>query len=489
MRPIAAPLLILAMLAPARGEDRRPLVVVSFAGQADIAADLDALGAAIDAAGLAATVGAELSRLTRVASLDGLDGGRRWGAALLVDGPLIAPVAMVPVSDVASLLANVAPLVGDVERPAGRPIEIGRGEWTGYIAVRDGWAYVAQTPDDLAELPDAAALLAPPRPDVDVALTLYPRRLPEAYRTMAIDALRAELRERAAAGVPPSLGDRALHAVERTLTDVERVTWSFSLDGERRRAVVESELLALPETPWAATIAALGERSAPGLPFGDDEAGMAALAVRWPGAKSSAWEQALEAFYPNATRQQVRKRDAVGAALAEAFDGADRAALDVDLEAWGDESPPTFTVALQLPDERRATLLAERLEGIAAQTPGESAPRVARRGARVALSAGPLAEERLAAALAAPARRTAGIDGRLRLQPLLAAVRQNDDGDWNPALTPLLAMLAGFDDRVALSVRGEGRRLESRLELPEGAVRLAAAGLYFAALRVPLVAP
>src|SRR5687767_11708687 len=161
MRLLTAPLLLLALLAPAAAADRRPLAVVSFCSQGEIATQLDALAAAIDAP-LAALVGAELTRLTQVKSLDGLDPDRRWGAALMVDGPLIAPLAMVPVSDVDALLASVAPLIGDVEQPEFGPIRIGRGEWTGYVVVRDGWAYAAQTPDDLTHLPDAKALLAPP---------------------------------------------------------------------------------------------------------------------------------------------------------------------------------------------------------------------------------------------------------------------------------------------------------------------------------------
>jgi hypothetical protein len=243
--------------APASAAEFRPVLVVSAASGDECLADLKFLGSTVQNANFAPAIARVLSKATGIQELRGLDTSRPCGAAISTDGLVVAPVAFVPVTRLEDLLASLEPLIGPAAPQPGGVWKIGRGTLTGYVCQKDGWAYLAQSPETLKFLPDPLATLGTLPREYDAAVRIYPQHIPVALREMAIDQIRLQMRgelERRPGendvqyALRKRMAERQFAAVEPLLTECGQVTLGWSLDRATRRAVLDVSLTPLPGT-------------------------------------------------------------------------------------------------------------------------------------------------------------------------------------------------------------------------------------------------
>ncbi len=123
------------------------------------------------------------------AYLGGIDGQRPIGMVLSVEGTEFMPLAFVPVKDFRAVLAQL-------EQQLGKPVDAGNGvlELQGpqpiYAKEQAGWAFFAQSPEALQELPaNPASLLDGMEKNYDVAIRAFVKNIPAPFKEAAIGQL------------------------------------------------------------------------------------------------------------------------------------------------------------------------------------------------------------------------------------------------------------------------------------------------------------
>lgn len=285
------------------------VAVVTAAGIDTLADDLAFLGGMIQNPRMGENLGTALARHSRVKALAGLDPARRLAVALRTDGIDLAPLVLLPVTDAQALLQSLQPVLGDVEGQEPGLWKIGRDSLTGFVRESGGWAFVAQSADRLDDLPDPEAILRETPADAWLAMTWHVRRLPNAYRTMAIDNLRSRLRlaaeqhgglSLAAGALDGDVNSQAWQLIEQGLSDAEQIRLAFRLDHEARHLTVELRVLPLADSPLAKSVQTW-----------DSEA------RRWSELeKGQAWRSRIDLRIDDVTRTRWNERIRLGSATA-----------------------------------------------------------------------------------------------------------------------------------------------------------------------------
>ncbi|MGE0609700.1 MAG: hypothetical protein AB7O62_21600 [Pirellulales bacterium] len=507
------------------------LAIVTGSSVEAFSADLSFLGKTVQNARMAENAGKALSKLSGVTGLDGLDRTRRWAVALRTDGIDIAPLVLVPVADLPLSLQSLRPILGQAEKTEDGLFKIGSGSFTGYIREHDGWAYLAQSPDRLADLPNPQALLAEADDDALLAITIFIRRLPEAYRGMAID----RLREMTAAAIspPPSAGLSSLLSQEQSLALLQMVEEGLTSAGETRLAVridhlqktlhIDLRVTPLEGTPLNAAVGQLAEVSDKAAELPRDEA--CRLHVNWPmddagravwrgrldryrqasgpppdaGAKPSlgAWFAELAAetvAADNCRLELVAVGERPPVSLAARFDLRDKASVARVAASWNElrkQQPPAPAAAnreLEIPPWPGAVSLrvdTAALPPALARDLGEGkAIWLAADEGRVVIGWGPRADLAFQRAFAAA-------DDKPRLElSLHAGTSLSQWSQWIgseqlKSLAPLLVLnLRSADDRVFIVAGRDQQDLRLSLTAHEGILRTAAFGLSLGVLQV-----
>lgn len=234
--------------AVASAAEYETLAVISGSSIDSASATVAFLGETIQNPRMAENTGKAITRWLGGNKLEGFDPSRRWAVALRTDGIDLAPLIVLPVTDLPALLESLKPLLGDAEKQDDGLFKIGRLALTGYVRERDGWAFVAQSADRLEELPDPVAILAETPDDALLASTLHVRRLPDAYRTMLIDNLQAMIaaaveRHAPVAGAAAALADDQwltfLRTVEGGLVGASEIRLATRIDQTTRTLTSE----------------------------------------------------------------------------------------------------------------------------------------------------------------------------------------------------------------------------------------------------------
>ena len=242
--------------ATAQEDSYETMFVVVSAGHQRTLDNLNYIGELAQNDELAADLSKLMAGLMQVQGLDlmalgGIVPDRPWVFAVRTDQVNLFVLGMLPVSDVEATLNSLAPLVGPFNKGDDGVYKLGEGEMTGFVKVHDGWAYFAQLPDHLASLPAPAELLGDLPGDYDFALRVNVSRIPEAFRTLAVDWMRgigvaggggllpATGRDGIANAFVRAVGDHRDHLVERCLTEVETMTLGLRLDQQAGKGLSE----------------------------------------------------------------------------------------------------------------------------------------------------------------------------------------------------------------------------------------------------------
>lgn len=257
--PLAALVLLAAPLA-ARAQAVKPVVVVSIASIKENLTDV--------------------AYLTRVAGME--DAGKSamfFGNALTAginkDQPIgmyIVPVAgdfhgvaFVPVSDLKVLLEVHKDQIGTPKDVGNGILEIGAQGRTAFIKEQTGWAFVAESKEHLASLPqDPAALLGDLPKKYNVAGKVLIQNIPEELRRMAIDQLKVGVERfldspAAQGNVNPEDARKAVQAqlasIEKLIADAEELTVGLGVNAETKATYIDFSFTAREGTSLAKEMA------------------------------------------------------------------------------------------------------------------------------------------------------------------------------------------------------------------------------------------
>ena len=260
------------LCAPAWADSQgtEPVVVISTAGYDALMADLACLGEIAGHPGLDKSVDAIVTLATKGRGLAGVDKARPWGIAILPGEGKPTGYGFIPVTDLKALLDLLAEL-GHKSSDAGDGlIEIDTKQEGKRLLVREcnGWAFFADKPECLANLPDdPGQLLTGMAPQYDWAVRLNICKAPPQHREKLVEAIRAHA-EKHLDEAKGTEAQKALYHViariilsdiETAIKELEQITIGGSFDHEAKTASLEATVTALEGTSSAAKLAQLKE--------------------------------------------------------------------------------------------------------------------------------------------------------------------------------------------------------------------------------------
>lgn len=508
------------------------MAVVSLASLESWQGDLRFLGELAQNADLVRHVTTVLRARSGIESLSGIDPARPMGAVVRTDGLRMTPVVFAPVTSAEQLLKSLAPLIGNAESVAPGIWKIGRTTLTGYVREQNGWAYLAQSEDALADLPDPLETLGQLPASYSFAIQMYPENLPEALRTLAIDELRSQRRWRQASVVEKDVLPAALaepinglfyESMEEFFNDIRQLTVGWKLDRQRKVALLETLLEPLEGSRTAKRWSQPRPRTNVFQTAAADNAGLSLLISALPRTDYSAlcaqcakqWLARAETM-PEAQRRSLQTCSGlVGAILNNAL-AADHPHAAVRM--LGTSPPYAVVAALRLKDAGPIDQQIRQLAQAAGEEPlikiqadvarlGEAPVHsvglacesnelskllgddatiyLAFRGEHLLAACGHRALTALEQALPqASGQPVNAVQLDARLGTLLTAIaRTTTQAEIAPILALAALSLQGGDDRLVFHARVEAGRLRTNMECREGILRAAALALNLAALQ------
>ena len=297
MKKLALPLFLLGLfVAPlairafAKDEPATPeaavgmksVAVLSIASYDELMKDLAFLGEISGTPGLDQQLDAGLKMFTQGQGLKGLDTTRPWGVTVQTDDVQFQPLVFLPVKSLKELLGSLGQLVGEPEDQGKGIMAIQAGPQKVFAKEQTGWAFIGQTPESLATLPkDPAKILASLSANYDIALRLNVQNVPEMYRSMAIDQVRAGVEQGMAQ--QPDEDDETYSARKKvmevqvdqmvtSINETKEVTLGWKIDREQKMTFVDLRLTAVPGGKLATQIANLQDMPSDFSGFIDSDA-------------------------------------------------------------------------------------------------------------------------------------------------------------------------------------------------------------------------
>lgn len=370
----------------------KPIVLIAGASYEHVAEDLAFLGSTIQNDQFPQLVGQLLQAASGVRELTGLDTRRRWGAVVSTDGVMIAPVAFFPVTNLDVLLGSLGPRIGAPVKTGGY-YTLGQGSKT-MVAVQEGnWAFVGQSRDVLARKPNPTELLARISDQYDLAVELYVQRIPEVFRTLAIDQVRLALRDSLQAAPNETAGQFAgrkqrmalqFGSLEQLFAQTEQLTAGWTLDRESKHTRLELVVKPVSGGKLAQRIdathglqSALGGLTDAQAPFSanltkplDAEQIEGALA-QTAAYRAAALERYAPATGPDSEPACDQCREWIEQLFATADGTIKSGRVDVAVRLTGERSPLTLIAAARIAG---GGALRERLENWAEQSHSDARP-------------------------------------------------------------------------------------------------------------------
>lgn len=260
----------------------KSVAVLAITSYDELLKDLAFLGEVSGTPGLDQQLDGMLKLFTNGQGLKGLDTTKPWGAVVQTDDVQFQPVVMLPVKNLKELLGSLGPIVGEPEDQGGGVLAIQAGPQKVYAKEQTGWAFIGQAPESLAKLPkDPAKVLGTLSGSYDVAIKLNVQNIPEMYRTMAVDQIKAGIEQTTAQ--EPDEDDETYQArkklteaqVEQMITSInetKELTLGWKIDREAKSTFIDLRLVAVPGSKTAAQLALVQDMSSDFSGFIDTDA-------------------------------------------------------------------------------------------------------------------------------------------------------------------------------------------------------------------------
>ncbi|HUE69972.1 MAG TPA: hypothetical protein VMP01_03715 [Pirellulaceae bacterium] len=256
--------LLLAPLSLARAE-LKPLLVVSVAGIDELVGDINYV---TKAAGFEGT--GKLAEGYIKGFSNGVDRKRPIGVIVAPkEGGEFVAISFVPVSDMKAILATLKEPVGEPKDAGDGVLELAVGPQSAFIKETNGWAFVAQQKEHLADLPaDPSALLGTLPKDYTLAAKVSMQNLPADLKKMLVDQMRIGF-ETSLENAPDNQGfDKELMAkvnrnamenIIRMLDELEDITVGFNIDAAGQRTYLDLGVTAIAGSRLAKQVEQAGQ--------------------------------------------------------------------------------------------------------------------------------------------------------------------------------------------------------------------------------------
>ena len=244
----------LTACAPARAEEKKPVVTISFAGYDALKTNAGSIGKIVDRPALGDMLDAMIALGTQGQGLPGLDKSKPWGATLYFDPSMKFPVvAFLPVKDVEKFTKIMQPMGIQTEKqdsvyeltiPGKPPI---------YAVQKGAWASISNEKEDLdfaSDAPEKSLGDLPSRYLIAVKLSV--KNIPEE----TIDLFASQIIGLASLGG----GDvdnltKQINETKIQLKQLDDVTFGIKIDEKKNSFVLDIDVKAKAGTDAAKTIA------------------------------------------------------------------------------------------------------------------------------------------------------------------------------------------------------------------------------------------
>jgi hypothetical protein len=237
----------------------KPVAIVSIAGYDRIISDIAFIGVIAQKPGLEKMAEGVVALYAQ--GLNGLDKTRPWGVVVNTDGSSFSSLAFLPVTDVKKLLASAQALGGPAEDEGDGVYSLESNNQKIYVKEQGGWAFLAQTTDALGELPaDPSKWLHGLDKKYEIGLQFNIANVPEMYRSMAIDQLKAGVQfglqqqpdeDEATFELRQKMIQNQMKSFEDLINEADQITIGWSLDQKAKLTALDVNVTALTDSDLA----------------------------------------------------------------------------------------------------------------------------------------------------------------------------------------------------------------------------------------------
>jgi hypothetical protein len=252
---------------PAADSGNKPVAVVTLASYDRLMTDIAFVGNLAGNPDLDKNIEGAIQLFTQGQGLNGLDKKRPVGLILTTDGQQFQPLLIIPVSDLKQLLESLAGLIGEAQDAPDGAFELNVFGQKIFVKEQNKWAFVAQTPEAFTQLPkDPAKLMASLNKSYDIAARVYIQNVPDLYRSMFIDQMRAGVERGLARQEDESDEDFAARkkVVEgqadffsKLVKEIDELTLGVALDVKSKTAHVDLSVSAVAGSDSAKSMATM----------------------------------------------------------------------------------------------------------------------------------------------------------------------------------------------------------------------------------------
>lgn len=246
----------LATVMPPQASADDPVLIVSVSGVDEILGDV---GYIMEVTGSGAL--GQMAGMMANQYVQGLDRSKPLGAVVTTDGEDIRPLGLIPVKDLDQFLAGLVEQIGEPQDAGNGVKELGTPTPV-YVKEKDGWAFIGQTAQSLADLPEnPIALFDGLHKKYDIAIRGIVKNIPEKYRKIAIEQIKDGIdqqldRQADKATVDELEMQRNLVAGqveqwERMLNETDRMTVGINTDSKAETMHLDIVTLAIPGSSLA----------------------------------------------------------------------------------------------------------------------------------------------------------------------------------------------------------------------------------------------
>ncbi|HTU25413.1 MAG TPA: hypothetical protein VMF30_08455 [Pirellulales bacterium] len=248
------------------GDDHKPVIVVSVAGYDNVLGDIAYIGQLAQMPGLEKLVEGLVAARTKAQGLQGLDTKRPWGVVVNTDGFGFQPIGFLPVTDLKKLLDATSQLIGRTEAKENGVIELADKNPRLYLKEKNGWVFIGQSPENLANLPaDPLKWLDGLNTQYEFGLKFYIHNIPDAFRSLAIDYLKNVLvsmpadedEDEATAEKRKDLTAKQVKSLSDSINALDQITLGWALDQKGNVSYLDMTATALANSALAKKLDAL----------------------------------------------------------------------------------------------------------------------------------------------------------------------------------------------------------------------------------------
>ena len=248
---------LLAPAAQAQSDAAKPVAIVGVTGYDALVSDIDYLGQFGGQVGAGKQLDNMLQLFTQDKGLQGVDKTKAWGVIVHVDGAVVC----LPVTDLDAVLGLVEGFGMTTSEMGDGITEIEMPNQSMYVKKSGNWAFASAKPEMLDNAPaDPGDMFDKMTTDYDIAAQVMVQNVPEMFRMIAIQQLRAGAEQGLQQN--PGESDEAYQArresteasidqIEQFINDLDELTVGFNTDADKGNVILDFTYSAVPDTQLA----------------------------------------------------------------------------------------------------------------------------------------------------------------------------------------------------------------------------------------------